>query len=219
MSNEITGYELSKDWFDFCFENPEKITPNHSAMYFFIIEHCNRLGWKEKFGLPMEMTKNAIGIKNYRTYSNTFTDLVEWGFIQIVQKSVNQYSATIIALVKNTKATSKALSKAIQKHSQKQRQGIVCIDKPITYNLEPINLEHEFSIEKCLDIALKDKRWVDANKTNEAELLAFNKVLEKRSIYTKIPIEYKSHFANWKDGGKLEVSAPETQPHKVKFTV
>ena len=109
----MNSYELSRKWFDWCFENPEKISTNHSAMYFFIIEHCNRLGWKSKFGLPMEMTKDAIGMKNYRTYTKTFNDLVEWGFIDIVQKSKNQYSSCIIAIVKNTKATTKALDKAL----------------------------------------------------------------------------------------------------------
>lgn len=126
----MNSYELSRNWFDWCFENPEKISPNHTAMYFFIIEHCNRLGWKEKFGLPMEMTKDAIGIKNYRTYSNTLNDLIEWGFIKLIQKSKNQYSSNVIAIAKNTKASAKALDKAMQKHSQKQVQDIVCIDKP-----------------------------------------------------------------------------------------
>lgn len=135
VKNELSGYELSKDWFDFCYENPEKINPNHTAMYFFIIEHCNRLGWKEKFGLPMQMTKDAIGIKNYRTFSNTFNDLVEWGFIKLVEKSKNQYSANIVAIVKNAKAHTKALSKAMQKHLQKQVHGIVCIDKHINQEL------------------------------------------------------------------------------------
>jgi hypothetical protein len=83
---EFNSYELSRNWFDWCFENPEKINANHTAMYFFIIEHCNRLGWKEKFGLPMEMTKDALGISNYRTYSKTFNDLVEWGFIKVIEK-------------------------------------------------------------------------------------------------------------------------------------
>jgi len=137
MSNKINGYDLSRDWFNFCFENPEKIKPVHTAMYFFIIEHCNRLGWKEKFGLPMEMTKDAIGISNYRTYSNTLKDLIDFGFIVLIQKSKNQYSSTIIALAKNTIATTKALDKALQKHSTKQGQSIVCIDKPI--NKEPLN--------------------------------------------------------------------------------
>ena len=118
----MNGYELSRNWFDWCFENPEKISPNHSAMYFFIIEHCNRLGWKDKFGLPTEMTKDAIGIKNYRTYTNTLNDLIEWGFIELIQKSKNQHSSNIVAIVKNTKAHTKALDKAIQKQSQKQSQ-------------------------------------------------------------------------------------------------
>ena len=68
----INGYNLSRDWFDFCFENPEKIAPAHTAVYFFVIEHCNRLGWKPKFGLPTMMTMEAIGIKNYRTFAKAF---------------------------------------------------------------------------------------------------------------------------------------------------
>lgn len=126
----MNGYELSRNWFDWCFENPEKISPNHSAMYFFIIEHCNRLGWKEKFGLPTEMTKDAIGIKNYRTYTNTLNDLIEWGFIKLIQKSKNQHSSNIVAIVKNTKAHTKALDKAMQKQSQKQSESTVSINKP-----------------------------------------------------------------------------------------
>lgn len=135
---EISGYELSRNWFDWCFENPDLISPTHTAMYFFIIEHCNRLGWKEKFGLPMEMTKDAIGIKNYRTYSNTLTDLIDWGFIKLIQKSKNQYSSCIIAIVLNTKAHTKALDKALQKHSQKQYIDTVCINKQELLTIEPI---------------------------------------------------------------------------------
>lgn len=146
MEELTTGYELSRNFFDWCFENPEKVKPNHIAMYFFIVEHWNRLGQKEKFGLPMEMTKDAIGIKNYKTYSKTFEDLVEWKFIKVLERSRNQYSANVIALVKNTKANTKALSKASLKHSQKQVQGIVGIDKPIT--IEPItyNINIDFEI-------------------------------------------------------------------------
>jgi hypothetical protein len=142
--NELNGYTLMRDLFDFSYENPEKINPNHIAMYAFIVEHCNRLGWKKKFGLPTEMTKDAIGIKNYRTFRKTFDDLVDWGFIELIQKSKNQYSANVIALVKNTKAHTKALTKAVQKHMQKQCKSIVCIDKPI--NLKPINQENINSV-------------------------------------------------------------------------
>jgi len=142
---EISGYDLSHNWFDWCFENPEAIKPIHTALYFFIIEHCNRLGWKEKFGLPTGMTMDALGVKNYKTYSKALSELVKWGFIKVVQKSQNQYSSCIIAIVKSSKANTKALSKARLKHSLKQvqstvqstTQSTVVIDK--LYNNELIN--------------------------------------------------------------------------------
>lgn len=126
----MNSYELSRTWFDWCFENPEKINPNHSALYFFAIEHCNRLAWKSKFGLPTEMAKEAIGIKSYKTYIKTLNDLVDWGFIKMIEKSKNQYSSNIVALVKNDKALDKALDKAISKASKKQVKSNDSIDKP-----------------------------------------------------------------------------------------
>ena len=141
MAEKLTSYELSRNWFDWCFENPERISPNHTAMYFFIIEHCNRLGWKAKFGLPSTMVKDAIGIKSYNTYIKTLNDLVEWDFVKIIEKSKNQYSSNIVALSKNVKATNKALDKALIKHVTKQSESTVqsnsSIDKPI--NNKPIN--------------------------------------------------------------------------------
>ena len=141
----MTGYDLSRNFFDWCFENPELVRPTHIALYFFAVEHCNRLGWKEKFGFPTQMTMDAIGIKNWRTYINAFNDLVDWGFFDLKEKSKNQYSANVIAIVKNTKANTKALTKASQKHIQKQvnstYKSIVGINKHI--NIEPINLETE----------------------------------------------------------------------------
>lgn len=135
-------YELSRNFWDFSFENPEKIKPNHAAMYFFVIEHCNRLGWKEKFGLPTVMVKDAIGIKSYNTYIKTLNELVEFGFITMIEKSKNQYSANIIALSKNYNAPNKALDKAIIKHVTKQSESTVqstgesidSINKPIYNN-------------------------------------------------------------------------------------
>ena len=145
-----SGYDLSRQYWDFAFENPELVKPIHAAIYFFAIEHCNRLGWKEKFGFPSQMVMDAIGIKNWRTYSSAFDEIVDWGFFDVKEKSKNQYSATIIAIVKNTKANTKALSKAIQKHSQKHStkhsRSTVGINKqynqePITKNQEPISVQ------------------------------------------------------------------------------
>ena len=125
MVKEISIYEYVKDWFDFCFENPDTINPNHSALYFFILSHSNRLGWKKKFGLPTTMSMEAIGIKSYNTYIKTFNQLNEFGFINIIEKSKNQYSSNIIALSKFNKALDKALDKATLKHLTKQRESTV----------------------------------------------------------------------------------------------
>jgi hypothetical protein len=163
MNNEFNGYELSRTWFDFCFENPELITPTHTAVYFFCIEHCNRLGWKDKFGIPTQMAMDAIGVKNWRTYIKSFNDIVDWGFIKVIQKSKNQYSANVIAIVKNTKAiqkhsnstaeaNTKALSKAIQKHSQKHCNSTADINKP----LHNLNLITEKLKDFSLDFVEKD---------------------------------------------------------------
>lgn len=146
----MNSYELSRAFIDWAFENPHKVKPIHYAIYFFAIEHCNRLGWKKVFGFPSNMAMEAIGVKNWRTYSAALNDLVEFGFIEMVQVSKNQHSSNIVALVKNTKATtkaqSKALDKALSKHSQKQStkqgQSTVSIDKQETIeqlNNEPLN--------------------------------------------------------------------------------
>jgi hypothetical protein len=142
----MNGYELSRQWFDFAFEHPNDITPVHGVLYLFIVEHCNRMGWKEKFGLPTTMAKEAIGVRSYNTYKNALEDLVSWGFVIMVERSKNQFSSNIVALSKFDKATDKALDKALIKHGTKQRestrQSIDSIDKQETYNLKPItNIE------------------------------------------------------------------------------
>jgi hypothetical protein len=152
----MNGYELSRKWFDWSFENPEQINPNHTALYFFIIEHCNRLGWKEKFGLPTTMAKEAIGIRSYNTYINTLNDLVEFGFINLIEKSKNQYSSNIIALSNFDKAHDKALDKALIKHTTKQGESIVSIDKQETKNnkfiIPTFNDVLEYCMQNNLDV-------------------------------------------------------------------
>jgi len=149
----MNGYELSRNWFDWCFENPEKIKPNHTALYFFAVEHCNRLGWKKKYGMPTTMAMEAIGIKSYNTYINTLNDLVEWGFIVMIQRSKNQYSANIVALSNFDKALDKALDEALIKHASKQSestgQSIDSIDKQQTSKpIKQVNVPTREEVEK-----------------------------------------------------------------------
>jgi len=212
----MTQYELSRNWFDWCFENPEKVTPTHTAMYFFIIEHCNRLGWKEKFGLPMEMTKDAIGIKNYRTFTKVFTDLVNWDFIIVHQRSKNQYSSNVIAIAQNTKANTKALDKALHKQLQKQVHGIVGINKP--FNQEHINTltgngrerfaENYKNSKEDLEVCfLNDENWIatllEKNPVIKSELqlkefmTEFCNVLDEANQFPLTLKEASNRFRGW----------------------
>lgn len=197
---EINGYELSRAWFDWCFENPDKVNPNHHAVYFFAIEHCNRLGWKEKFGFPTTMVKDAVGIKNYRTYINAFNDLAEWGFIKLVEKSQNQYSANIIALVKNTKSGAKALDKALQKHNAKHCKSNVSIDKQIQ-TLEPKNKGTAYRAFAHLSLSVEEFEDLKVNYTKEQ----IDTVLDKIENYKKNR-NYTSLFLTAKNWLKSEYS-------------
>lgn len=141
---------LIRNFFNWSFENPEKVKPNHVALYFFCIEHCNRLGWKEKFGLPTTMAKEAIGIHSYNTYINTLNDLVDFGFIKLIEKSKNQFSSNIIALSKFNKATNKALDKAFIKHDTKQGESISSIDIQETNIQETRNQLQQFNLFRDL---------------------------------------------------------------------
>lgn len=187
--DDFSGYDLSRNFWDWSFSNPEKIKPIHSAIYFFAVEHCNRLGWKDKFGFPSQMVMEAIGVKNWRTYSAGLKDLVGFGFIKMVETSKNQYSSNIIAIVNFTKAHTKALDKALSKHHTKHSRGTVSINKQL--NKEPENNKQIFNFRKSLiengfDEILVDD-WLKVRKTKKATnsqtaLNMFLKEVEKSGI-------------------------------------
>lgn len=199
----MNSYELSRNFWDYAFDNPEKIKPIHSAIYFFSIEHCNRLGWKQKFGLPSQMVMEAIGVKNWKTYSNGLNDLIEWGFINLIEKSVNQYSSNIIAIVNFTKAPTKALDKALSehgtKHSQKQSQSIVSIDKQV--NNKTIKQENNKGVPPSFDSFLNHAR-------EKAKLK--NITLDEEKVRTK--------FDSWLENDWCDLNGKKIINWKVKIT-
>ena len=217
----MNGYELSRNWFDWCFENPEKINPNHSALYFFCIEHCNRLGWKEKFGLPTTMAKEAIGIRSYNTYIKTLNELVEFGFIKMIEKSKNQFSSNIIALSN--------FDKALIKHKTKQRestqQSIDSIDKQLTINnkqnnnIEERKLKFAETIKPYLEVYKRDTLkefydyWTEPNPSNTK----FKQELQKTwSLKSRLERWVKNDFSN--KGQNLSNGQPSKMESMVNST-
>ena len=174
---EITGYDLSRAWFDFCFENPEKISPNHTALYMFCIEHCNRLGWKKKFGLPTTMAMEAIGVHSYNTYIKTLNNLIEFGFIKLVEKSKNQYSSNIIALSNFDKALDKALDKASIKHSIKHSESTVQSNYSIIkqINIEQLNIEH-ITILKNIIKNFEEKKSIQEEEIKKEDEIPIDEI-------------------------------------------
>ena len=145
--SSMNSYDLSRGFINFAFDNPEKISPNHYAIYFFAIEHCNRLGWKCKFGLPTMMVCDAVGIKKPQTFIKYFNDLEDWGFIKVVERSRNQYSANIISLISATPKKGEAMDKAMVKHAAKQGaskgQSNSPIDKQVNKEQITSNIDTE----------------------------------------------------------------------------
>jgi len=109
----MNGYQLTRNWYNYKFENPDKVRHVHSDMYFYIVDLWNRLGQKEKIGLPTSFTMNALGIGSYNTYKKALKELIDFGFIREISESRNQYQSRIIALSINDKATNKALDSAL----------------------------------------------------------------------------------------------------------
>ncbi len=198
-------YSLTRNFWDYSFENPDRLKPNHAAIYFFAIEHCNRLGWKEKFGLPTTMVMEAVGIKNYKTYHTALMDLIEIGLIDLIEKSKNQYSSNVIALVNFTKANTKALDKALSKHVPKQVQSTASIDIQSynTTNLPINNIKSDSDFEKFwnaygkkVDRVKCEKAW---KKLNKQEI---EKILEtiNRYVGANPDIQYRKNPLTYLNG-------------------
>jgi hypothetical protein len=206
MSDKITGYDLSRAWFDFCFENPEKIKPIHTAIYFFSIEHCNRLGWKEKFGLPTSMVLDAIGLKSYASYKKHFDDIVEFGFLKVHEYSKNQYSSNIVALTLNNKANVKALDKALIKHTSKQHESTgesnYTIDKQETKNNKQINNGlisiYDLEIPDAWKVEIKNI-WLIGDRQIGYEIVDFQEWYSKKTNSNRTHLYWKDKLWEWID--------------------
>ena len=203
----MNGYELTRIFVDYSFENPSKIKPNHYALYFFSIEHCNRLGWKPEFGLPTTMSMEAIGIKSYNTYKKTFDDLADFGFFEVIERSKNQYSSNIIKLSKNDNALDNALDKAFIKHRAKQGESIdESIDSIIKQiNNKQLNNKQINRIKTSINENYGNNLKLDEIPPFE-DFLAHALSKKSNLCHESVKAKYESWIENgWKDGNDKEI--------------
>lgn len=211
-----------RNWFNWCFDNPDIINPNHTALYMFCIEHNNRMGWKTKYGLPTTMAMEAIGIKSYNTYKKTLDDLIKFGFIKLIESSKNQYSSNIIALSIFDKALNKALDKATAKHSTKQLQSTIQstgesndsidIHNTIIQNTEIPNTKCTPSEKKEIEFQSEKSKDKPISKTKKMIPPTLNEVINyfKEKGYSEIAAKKAFEYydvADWRDSNDSEIKS------------
>ncbi len=209
----MDGYTLTRNWYDFKFENPSKVRSIHTDFYIYLVDRWNRLGQKKEMGLPTSFTMEMLGIGSYNTYKKTLKDLVDFGFIIIIKDSQNQHTSKIIALSKNDKASDKASDKATDKPSDKPSDIIIkqLNNKTIELINNNIDLLNSKKFEDFIfdNYKPKDKNNIPTfyeffdlflvNKYNELNLPA-----EKYRSGWKL--KYDSWVVNnWKDGYNKEI--------------
>ena len=155
---KVNVFKISREWFDWCFDRPEFIKPAHGVLYFFALDQNNRFGWKEKFGFPALHAMEATGIKSKNTYYKAFNDLVDWKFIELIEKSTNQNSANIIsipAVSKFRSAAKKPVNSALDSANIQQEYARGNIDKQSKN--KPSNLKQEKKLPLAYDFIKSEK--------------------------------------------------------------
>lgn len=121
----MNGYDLTRNWYNYKFSNPDKVKHIHSDLYFYTVDLWNRLGQKDKFGLPTGVTMESLNIGSYNTYKKAIADIIDFGFIKLVSDAKNQYQSKVIALSLNDEACDKALDKALVEATDESPDTII----------------------------------------------------------------------------------------------
>jgi hypothetical protein len=114
----MNSYILSRQWFDFAFENPDQITVTQAALYMWLIEVNNRSGWSEKFAFNTEDAGKAIGVHNRKTIWKALNELAENGFVSIIYKSSHRHKPSVICLPVTQHELKGSLDKSLSYQSE-----------------------------------------------------------------------------------------------------
>jgi uncharacterized protein YdaU (DUF1376 family) len=171
---------------------------------------------------PKKIKKIAPkAIKNWKLFESKFVQNSDGNLINIVmdeiRKNIQEKKAKNLENGKlggrpKTERLPETKPNGYENDNRNETERVTQTKPILITNNQNIKEEREnFSIEHCLVIALNDGRWTKANHTNEKELKEFNTLLEQRGVYEKNPLDYKTHFANWKRTGKKDFKKDEPE--------
>lgn len=84
-------------WFYYV-SNNKQVKPVHTTLMLYIMFKNARFKNKDSFYLPTENTMENTGIGSHNTYSKTLKDLIDWGWVIMIEKSTNQWTANVISV-------------------------------------------------------------------------------------------------------------------------
>jgi len=90
-------FKILRDCYDFA-SKERSFKSGHIALYLYLINLSNRLGWKSRVGLPTDIVMDTLSISNYRTYKRILDDLIYFKLISFVERSTNQHTACVVAI-------------------------------------------------------------------------------------------------------------------------
>jgi hypothetical protein len=212
----MNGYEATRAWYNFKFDNPSQVKHIHSDFYFYLLDQWNRLGQKKEFGLPTQMTMEALGIGSYNTYKKALNDLVDFSFVKIVSESKNQHQSKIVALSKIDKATDKALDKATIKATDKATDTIIEQETIEQKTIKDIPTKSDVCIDDKQSIYKERIKNFDYNCTKLLEFYNSTFGKQSRVVNAKVKTKLKTVLKDydWKDIGTAMIHVRQDEYHK-----
>jgi len=234
-----SGYSLTKTWFEFVLENPDKVSGNHTALYLWIVQINNRKNWIEVFGVTVSENMDGMSCKSRTTYYKVFKDLIEWGFIRIVIPAENQYKCNMITLPNigtpifgtpnneqsrtknwsNTRSSTRSSTGTILKQVNKETDEVDKPAKSAAASLPFISISAaasflDFSSDEFAIHAIRQtKSSLDQLRISSEDFIKEQQAVGKQS-WKDVP-DLRKHFINWcnkkQEISKRDNPAPATK--------
>jgi hypothetical protein len=158
----MNGYQLTRQWFSFRFENSHKVSAAHTEFYFYLLDRWNRFGQKDVFSCPRILTMEVLGIGSQNTYKRIYQDLIAFGFLEEVSKACNRYKESSYVRLSKTDTLHDSLSDSLP-----DNLSDILSDTIIELKNKGIKepKKGDFDFLKYGDLSELIKKWVDYKKS------------------------------------------------------